>query len=416
MARKPVSVFKRPTSKKGQFRYYVKLWDEGKGAYGVPRSATQLAREMALDEKAFPPTSRTGALLIGEELRRRGNSDSPKAAPLFADYCANFWEWESSSYIQGKLARDQRIGREYVSHNAAYIKNYIRPAFQSLRLTALRPYMIEEFTMKLKKESGLGNRSINAILAALVVPLHEAARLGLIPSDPASSIRKLPNDTKEKGIPTEEEVRSLLNLYDLEPRIRVAIMLGTACALRIGEIQALKLSNFGKTTLTVSNSWAKIEKLKETKTRRIRVVPLPRIIRDEVLALSKLNPHGPEGFLIYGLQPDAPLDVRAIERGLDNALVRISLGNGFTLATKEEKKLALAAWKDRNITFHSLRHWSNAMLRGSVSDEKLHLFTGHSTDAMTIHYDHTTQADLAELAQAQEIKIMPFITMNAMAL
>ena len=142
MARKPVSCFRRPMSKKGQYRYYVKVWDEVLGAYTVPRSAASVARELELDEKAFPPTSRTGALLIGEELRRRGGSQGRKAAPLFADYCAAFWDWESSPYIQGKLARGQSIGREYVAHSAAYVENYIRPAFLSLRLGAVRAYMI----------------------------------------------------------------------------------------------------------------------------------------------------------------------------------------------------------------------------------------------------------------------------------
>lgn len=45
MAWKPVSVFKRPTTKKGQFRYYIKLWDESRGAYSSPRSVAAVALE-----------------------------------------------------------------------------------------------------------------------------------------------------------------------------------------------------------------------------------------------------------------------------------------------------------------------------------------------------------------------------------
>ncbi len=396
MARKPVSVFKRPSSRKGQSRYYVKLWDEATGHYKTARSAVSLIAELDLDPKAFPPTSRAGALLIGEELRRRGGTSPRKTSLQYADYCADFWNWDSSSYIQGKRARGQRIGREYVAHCAAYVENYIRPAFPSLRLPTIRPFMLEDFALKLKGESGLGNQSINAILAAATIPLHEATRLGLISTDPAASIRKLGNDTREKGIPTEDEVKAVLSLPGLDPRIRGAILLGASCALRIGEIQALKLANIGEKTLTVASSWGKLEGMKGTKTGRVRIVPLPRMVKEALEALNRSNPHGQDGFLIYGIRPDAPLDVRAIERGFYSALRQIGIDEN--VRTK------------RALSFHSLRHFCNAMLRGSVSDAKLHLLTGHSTDTMTARYDHATQDDLAELARAQESKILPFLS------
>jgi integrase len=409
MARKPVSVFKRPMTVKGQYRFYVQTWDESRGVYATARSAASVAVELGLDAKSFPPTSRTGALLIGEELRRRGGSQPRKAAPLFSDYLKDFWDWKTSSYVQGKQARGQCIGQQYVSDNAARVANYIRPAFPSIKLAAVRPYMLEDFAMKLKQEDKLGNRSINAILQAISVPLHEAARLGLIASDPAASIRKLSNDTAEKGIPTEEEVRGLLTLPGLDLRTRAAIMLGTACALRIGECLALKAENIGESTLTVASSWSVLDGMKSTKTGRVRVVPLPGIVRKTLLALDEENPHGKGGFLFYGLKPDAPLDVRALERLVEKAMIRLTLGDKYNTATREEKDTALASWKARNITFHSLRHWSNAMLRGTVSDAKLHLLTGHATEAMTERYDHATESDLAELAQAQTTKILPFL-------
>lgn len=395
MARKPVSVFKRPMSKKGQYRYYVQIWDVQRQKYSIARSATAIAKELELDPKAYPPTSKTGALLIGEELRKRGGVQRRLDCVLFADYCDKIWEWENSHYIQDKLLRGQRIGREYVSHNAAYIKTYVRPAFPSIRLDAVRAYMIEDFAMKLKRDSGLGNRSINAILAALSIPLHEAARTGMIQNDPAVSIRKLGNDTKEKGIPTEEEVRAILSIDTIDLRVRTAILLAAACALRIGEIQALKKKDIGERTLTVGQSWGKMEGLKETKTGRVRLVPLPQSVRTIMLELAETNPHGSDGFLMFGAKEDAPLDVRALERGFYKALA--------TIGIDEEART------DRGLSFHSLRHWANAMLRGSVPDSKLHMLTGHSTEAMTNHYDHATESDIAELARAQEEKILPVL-------
>ena len=118
------------------------------------------------------------------------------------------------------------------------------------------------------------------------------------------------------------------------------------------------------------------------------------MIHEALVELEVINPHGPGHFLMYGTLAASPLDVRAIERMFYTALRQIGI----------DEKIRVA----RAISFHSLRHWSNATLRGTVSDTKLRLLTGHSTEAMTNRYDHATAADLADLRAAQEAKIVPF--------
>ena len=51
----------------------------------------------------------------------------------------------------------------------------------------------------------------------------------------------------------------------------------------------------------------------------------------------------------------------------------------------------------------------NARLRGAIPDETLRKLIGHTTEAMTDHYDHITEADIEALAKAQEAKILHFI-------
>lgn len=221
-------------------------------------------------------------------------------------------------------------------------------------------------------------------------------------------MQRLGSDTRTKGIPTEQEISEILSL-NLDPRFRCAIMLGAVCGLRLGEIPALKINSIKGNTLQISSSWSKIEGLKETKTGKVRIIPLPDIIRDSFMTLANNNPHGQQGFVICGLDEDAPLDCRAIERGFDKALMQLSLGEKFEIGTKEEKKAALAAWRTRNITFHSLRHFADAQLRGAVPDETLRKLIGHSSAEMTDHYDHATAADLEAIARAQKARILPFI-------
>jgi integrase len=408
MARKPVSVFKRPTTKKGQFRYYIKLWDENTGMYSTPRSAASIALKLGLNEKKYPPTSRTGALLIAQELLKRGGALTRENDPLLADYCEEFWDWERSAYIQGRLARGLSIGREHVRNSSSFIKNYIRPEFPAMKLSELRSYHIEKLMLSLKKEGRLSNRTINEIIHALKTPLKEAYRLGLISMNPGINVQELAEDSKPKGIPSTEELTGILAL-NLDSRIRCAILLGSVCGLRLGEILALRMRNVTGNVLEVAASWGKLDGLKSTKTGKIRKVPLPQVVKEAMIELSMSNPHGPDSYLMYGPLPDAPCDREVLERGFMNALAQLTLGEKYQTATRAEKTAALQPWRARNITFHSLRHFANAELRGAVPDETLRKLTGHSTEAMTDHYDHTTEADLEALAKAQEARIVPFI-------
>jgi len=412
MARRTVSIYRRSAKKKGQNHYYIRIWDEARGVYILDRSISSLIVELNLDTKKYSSTSKSSAILLGQELLRRGGLPTRQADILFSDYCSAFWDWDNSSYIQGKLARGLRIGKEYVKHNAAYIRNYIRPTFPAIRLSAVKTYQIENFILNLKKNTSLSNSSLNAIFEAIRIPLKEAHRLGLLPNNPVESVQKLGKGTAEKGIPTEDEVSEILK-QPLDERIRCAILLSAGCALRLGEVQAVRIEKIDNHTLIVDSSWGKIDGLKETKTGKFRIVPLPIFIEDAVIKLAKSNPHGRNGYIIYGCSPKAPLDCRAIERGFDQALIRVTLGDRYQNATKEQKLGALADWKERNITFHSLRHFANAKLRGAVPDETLRKLTGHSTEAMTDRYDHTTASDLQALARAQEERILPFINKTA---
>ncbi len=188
MARRTVSIYRRSAQKKGQNHYYIRIWDEARGAYILDRSVSSLILELNLDTQKYSPTSKTSAILLGQKLLRRGGLPTRQADVLFSDYYSAFWDWDNSRYIQGELARGLRIGKEYVKHNAAYIKNYIRLSFPAIKLSAVRPYQLENFILNLKKNTKLSNSSLNVIIEAIRIPLKEAHRLGLLPNKPAESI------------------------------------------------------------------------------------------------------------------------------------------------------------------------------------------------------------------------------------
>jgi integrase len=58
--------------------------------------------------------------------------------------------------------------------------------------------------------------------------------------------------------------------------------------------------------------------------------------------------------------------------------------------------------RQRNITFHSWRHFFNSWMRGKVPDAKLRRLTGHRTEEMTEHYTHFKREDYNDVAKIQE--------------
>lgn len=86
-----------------------------------------------------------------------------------------------------------------------------------------------------------------------------------------------------------------------------------------------------RSTKTFLSLDAILRSLRAPKNGEERVVPLLPELRDELVRLAETNPHR-----------------------LKQALLRLTVGNA---PSAEEKAAAEAAWKERNIVFHSWRHF-----------------------------------------------------------
>jgi len=138
--------------------------------------------------------------------------------------------------------------------------------------------------------------------------------------------------------------------------------------------------------------------LKCTKTGKVRVVPLLRGIREELIKLAESNPHGKDGFIFYGLVPEEPMDTHFLLGGLKDALMKIGIS--------EEGRVR------RNIVFHSWRHYFATKMRSKLDPSFVKRATGHSTDAMLEHYtEHERDEDIDTLLTAADDmfgNIIPF--------
>lgn len=110
----------------------------------------------------------------------------------------------------------------------------------------------------------------------------------------------------------------------------------------------------------------------------MRKYPEKKVIQFDTHTLQRLKTvcsRSPNGFILSGAERDKPVDFNSLE-------------------PKEVQKLLMAygeiARRERNISFHSFRHFFNSTIRGTVSEDILRLQTGHADAKMTDHYDHLT--------------------------
>ena len=165
MAHKPYTLYKRPTTKKGKFVFYVQFRD--------PDTEKRLA-----GMSTGQPTKSAAETWVIEKLKKGGISS--KSNVPFSRYAENWWIWNKCSYLQRKAARGAPISRSYCDKNKRNLEEYILPYFRDIKLSRITPAQIEEFLFDLKdheyKEGQkLAPKTVNHILTTLRVMLREAA-------------------------------------------------------------------------------------------------------------------------------------------------------------------------------------------------------------------------------------------------
>jgi integrase len=167
-------------------------------------------------------------------------------------------------------------------------------------------------------------------------------------------------------------------------------LLAASTGMRQGEIRGLQLQYIHKDFIEVKFSWEDKYGLKEPKNHSERIVPIPSIVSTKIQKLILGSPYrAPEDLLFYGRNNTHPIDKKMVQRTFNKALVNI--------------KITDTQRRDRNVTFHSWRHFFNTLCRvGKVPDSKLQKLTGHKTQAMTEHYTHYKMDDFKDVMKIQE--------------
>jgi len=393
MARSSFLLFKRPVVKAFSKKlYYLKIWLPKEHCYTIPKSTSVLAEELGIDTELWPPSTKAGAKHIAEEwMKIRGNVNR-RNNPLLWEYCFEFWDWENSEYVRGKLERGQQIGKHHCHDSQYRIKEHIKKRIPGLYLHEVTADDLDCLQLRIKNETKLSEKTVNCTMAAVITPIREAYRKGKIQRDPSINFRNLSEKPKKRGIFSVDESRKLFSMPWGSEHGRLAALTAYSTGARFGEVLALSRDDItedfeSKPVLLIHKSWSRYAGKKSTKTGINKTVPISEKLCVDLLNLAEQNPHKNE-FIFWGTESDKPITQRIIERALCRQIRKIGI---------DEKTR-----KSRNISFHSLRHNINSRLRGEIPDSTLRFLMGHVDPESTNTYDHLTDKRLSEVRKSIE--------------
>jgi integrase len=155
--------------------------------------------------------------------------------------------------------------------------------------------------------------------------------------------------------------------------------------IRSGELRALRWLHLvrDRRALLIEGAVKHGQSIGGTKSGTVRAVLLPGITLSALDWWRSLSPFAEDGDLMFCLTRGKPLGNGWLTRSLVLALGTAGVDIG-----------------DRRISVHSFRHGFNTMARSTLPAETLRALLGHSSEAMSRHYDHPTVDDLLSRTEA----------------
>jgi integrase len=387
------------------------------GAKGRPRPSAEVFTTVQLLEGLRTATlgreeiEKIVSILKGRGLIVSAVVAGAPGAVLFDEYLRTFWSYERSPYVKDLQAVERRMGRTHCSECLGRVEKYWAPYFKGRYLSEITRSDLKTFRLHLAApEFALSPLTRNHILNVGTKALKWAAANDLIKNDPTVGLARFAGKAKKRGVLTPEEASALFKLDWKDERVKLVNRIAATTGLRVGEILALRADDIAERWLWVRHSFSLKDGLKTTKTGAERRVPILPEIRAQLVELARLNPDGYIFPKVLGneaeltkLSDKEPMYANLVLSGLQDALVRLSLGEKYPTATAEEKDMAAVRWKTRSITVHSWRHYYAARMNDKIEARLVMLGTGHATEAVFKEYaDHALESDFTELEEATQ--------------
>lgn len=314
-------------------------------------------------------------------------SDSTK--PIFLiETLSNFWNFENSEYVKKRIARGYDIKQRNCKEKLGIVKRYWAKYFDADRtVQSLTSRELDDFLMYLRTEKKLSADTVNKTMTAGNMAFEFLIKEGLITSNPLTSVERFKVNAKKRGIPTETEMKKLMELnWDWTDSVnKLAFKVAALFGLRAGEISGLQVCDIDANAdlLYIRHSWNDTDKLKDTKNGDDRIIPIEHGVALELLMNARRNPDYSDTSFVFWSPKVAgqPMWPSSFEDDFYLAMQKIGIS--------EEQR------KERNIVFHSLRHYCATQIAQRASLEIAMKILGHRTEEMTrLYSEHETQMKL----------------------
>ena len=389
--------------------------------YLLPRNNRLQARfvdkvtKMTVTEKSVAVIAKEMGIYFDGDYKKRGNK---KKAEEICDlyikkvltrdmnekgiiqFCQDYWDFDGERVTLANRKAPNSIARSTCYTNNSNFKNYLQPYFEQMgnpKISEVSSEMLNEIQDDLVREGKLANATIEKAMRSVTTPLNDAFNHGKI--DRPMRIDKLDTTGKEKGILTPNQIAEVVkNLYELEKAgyhigANEGIALASLTGMRMGEVRALKVDQFeivdeDTSIINITRTWNEQDHEKIPKGKRNRKVTAPTVVVKACIALAEKNPYK-TGRVFWVLKsPDSVRSKTFFEDNFYKAMAKAGI--------PEELR------RDKNITFHSLRHGFVSYLRYQVSDSTMMLAVGHQNKDTTDRYTHQNIDNLRELAVSTE--------------
>lgn len=370
--------------------WYVCYIDRESGKQGTAKSIDVLKERLGIFDNK-PTTRRDDAVIIAKKALDSGIIYQDKGSLMFSEYAQDFWTFDTSDYIRlrNNLKPDS-IGREYAANMLFFLRRHVIPSLPAgIKIQNVTTRHLDNVISSLY-EKGLSSGTIQLIAISFTQPLKEAERVGIISSNPCRRMMRIVRSERIRGAFSREEVESFCSLLVREKAnmyrsYYLGIILGICTGMRSGEIRALNVNDIEDTDdcrwsrVIIRHSIAPYTGLKGTKGKYDRAVLIPMELTRELIANSDKN-----GILLpskWGGYISSP----TLRNKFYELLGKIGIG--------EEAR------RERNLTFHSLRHTFSTLARdSSISQEDRMVVLGHKSREINDRYTHSSQEALMHVS------------------
>jgi integrase len=305
------------------------------------------------------------------------------------EYLASFWKTDSPYFKEAELVRGRKLSASYAKSHLDVIRLHVAsyPAFQAINLEKFNPRMIRDWMLWLAERNVSGSR-INRAMQTIRVPLRHTLLRGELLLDPFALVKPAHETRREKGVLTPVEVTALMT----SPVTDWGYRLGALCGMRLGEVRGLYWEDIDAEAgiIHIRHNWQDLEGVKPPKSGESRDVPLPLAVKEAGEAYQKGRPVE-TGPLVFGRKDGKPLCNGYFRLALIAELAAVGINRRITRENGTEM-IDDSAQRNRNITFHSLRHTFITISRSlGVSDFEIQALAGHKSFAMMERYSHAKQ-------------------------